>query len=68
MTLIGQSERLCEFHQLVRVAMRSWVVEDREELVVLFVLARLSSVDVGDLLTTQHSSAAQLVQQSVSAF
>ena len=67
MLLFGQSQCFCEAHQLVRVAVRGGLIKDGEELVVLLVLARIRSVDVCDLLTTQHCSAAQLVQQSVPA-
>ena len=67
MSLMGEPERFNHAVQLVGVQHICVVVKDGEELVVLLVLARLRSVDVCDLLTTQHCSAAQLVQQSVPA-
>ena len=67
MSLMCEPERFNQAVQLVGVQHIGVVVDDGEELVVLLVLARLRSVDVCDLLTTQHCSAAQLVQQSVPA-
>ena len=54
---------------LVKVSMCLWVEDDLreevEQLVTLLKPGGLRSVDVGHLLTTQHVSAAQLVQQAV---
>ena len=41
------------------------LMEEVEQFVTLLKPRGLRSVDVGDLLTTQHASAAQLVQQAV---
>ena len=47
------------------VSMKTTLIEEVEQLVTLLKPGGLRSVDVSHLLTTQHVSAAQLVQQAV---
>ena len=56
---------LCLSKVLMCVWVETTLMEEVEQLVTLLKPGGLRSVDVGHLLTTQHASAAQLVQQAV---